>query len=253
MAAVYAGGRPYAWLLLAAYWAVGAAAGSLGYWKLLQETALTLPALHVSSGGYAVVFAVGAIAFLRIPLYLGAFRMGRPLSSLSLILFPLANAVLEGFSLLFMFDAGRWILSEESWQVKPGTVGFAALTELPSEDRRVWREFLFGFAPYTVGYVAMYACVWEEHILPAHLDLETPNKFVRAMVMVNMALIAVYWLYADVATYTLLRLLNETLLVLCVRLPPPGAKLAPAIHPSDLQAAPTGGPSTPQRREKKKN
>lgn len=71
--------------------------------------------------------------------------------------------------------------------------------------------------------------------------------------MVNMALIAVYWLYADVATYTLLRLLNETLLVLCVRLPPPGAKLAPAIHPSDLQAAPTGGPSTPQRREKKKN
>lgn len=75
---MYAGGRPYAWLLLAAYWAVGAAAGSLGYWKLLQETALTLPALHVSSGGYAVVFAVGAIAFLRIPLYLGAFRMGRP-------------------------------------------------------------------------------------------------------------------------------------------------------------------------------
>lgn len=118
--------------------------------------------------------------------------------------------------------------------MKPGTVGFAALTELPSEDRRVWREFLFGFAPYTVGYVgewacalqrhmvmkramlakrhvwgravglmvprwhqtlihpppffltrmtAMYACVWEEHILPAHLDLETPNKFVRAMVV----------------------------------------------------------------------
>lgn len=69
--------------------------------------------------------------------------------------------------------------------------------------------------------------------------------------MVNMALVAVYWLYADVATYTLLRLLNEALLVLCVRIPPPGARLAPAIHPSDLQAE---TPATaPGRREKKRN
>lgn len=107
MAAEYPGGRPYAWLLLAAYWTLGGIAGSLGYWSLLQRTAQTWPALQVSSGLYAVLFALGAIAFLRIPLYLGAFRMGRPLSSVSLILFSLANAVLEGFVLLFMFDAGR--------------------------------------------------------------------------------------------------------------------------------------------------
>lgn len=104
----YPGGRPRAWEILLMYWAFGAAAGSLGYWDLLFSSIKAPPALQSSTGVYTLLGAVAAIAFLRLPLYLGAFRMGRPLSKLSLVIFPLCNALFEGFVLLFIFDAGRW-------------------------------------------------------------------------------------------------------------------------------------------------
>lgn len=105
--AVYPGGRPYAWHILAALWLLGAVAGGIGYWQLLYNTLISQPTLHDRIGCYAVIGALLAVSFVRLPFYLGAFRMGRPLSAVSAILFPICNAVLEGFVLLFLFDAGR--------------------------------------------------------------------------------------------------------------------------------------------------
>lgn len=53
--------------------------------------------------------------------------------------------------------------------------------------------------------------------------------------MANMATILMYWLWADVGMYVLLRLVNDFILVLAVRLPPPGAELAPPIHPEEFK------------------
>lgn len=75
----------------------------------------------------------------------------------------------------------RWLLAEQEWGVEPWSVGFSALKELEASDRRMWREFLLGFAPHLLAYITIYAFLWEEYILPYHLDLGEPNKFVRAM------------------------------------------------------------------------
>ena len=36
-----------------------------------------------------------------------------------------------------------------------------------------------GFSPYLMAYTLLYSFVWEERVLPIHLDLEAPNKFMR--------------------------------------------------------------------------
>lgn len=116
-AAVFAGGRRYAWPLLSLVWTLGAVAGGVGYWELLYKTALEQPTLHDRVGRYVIIAALVAIAFLRLPFYQGAFRMGRPLSVFTTGIFSICNAVLEGFVLLVLFDAGRSVDWVGKWQL----------------------------------------------------------------------------------------------------------------------------------------
>lgn len=74
-------------------------------------------------------------------------------------------------------------MGEESWGIKVGSVGYPSLRHLEINDRRMFREFLLGFAPYIIGFISSYALIWEEHVLPVHMDLGVTNKFVRAMVV----------------------------------------------------------------------
>lgn len=214
------------------------------------------------------------------------------------------------------------MLADKDWNVQHGSIGVAALRDIPTDSRRFWREFLVGLVPYTIFYISAYALVWEDHVLPVHLDLDTPNKFVKAMVvrlrtrrflmgapgvpdpglgrgpclswaaadasqlqarpsprpsraymalfctllhsrtqMEQFAMSAVYWLFGDVASFVLLRWVSNLLLVLSVRMPPPGAGLAPVIHPDDVAGGAagasqqTGGAGKPvkSRKGSKKN
>lgn len=77
----------------------------------------------------------------------------------------------------------RWIFGEEAWGIKPGSTGYRAYEELELQDRRMFREFLLGFAPYAIALISSYALLWEEHILPVHLDLGVTNKFVRPIMV----------------------------------------------------------------------
>ncbi|KDD75219.1 ubiquitin carboxyl-terminal hydrolase [Helicosporidium sp. ATCC 50920] len=191
------------------YWSVGALCGCVGYYNLLAETTASFPALQTRGGAALAALALIAIIFLKVALYWSARRMDRPLSLASLIVFPLANALFEGCILLFAFDAGRWLLAEKDWNVTPWSIGFRALDEISTDDRRMWREFLLGFGPSMLVFIAAYAALWEDYMLPLHVDLETPNKFVKAMVLVHFASLGTYWVAGDVATFMALKWLNE--------------------------------------------
>ena len=84
--------------------------------------------------------------------------------------------------------------------------------------------------------------------------------------MVSMFTLLSYWFWGDVAAFVALRWIDNVLLALAVRMPPPGAELGPTIHPEDFArlravgAAPAQGTSgageaakrTPNRRRGQK-
>ena len=66
-----------------------------------------LPSMRSFEGRAALLMALFATAFLKTAHAWAAERMGRRLSLVSLLLFPLLNSVFEGCLLLGVFDLGR--------------------------------------------------------------------------------------------------------------------------------------------------
>ena len=88
---------------------------ALGYWRPVVATVKAVgkqgihgvPSMRAFESQAAVIFALISTGFLKVAYAWAADRQGRPLSALSLLLFPLLNAVFEGCALLAVFDLGR--------------------------------------------------------------------------------------------------------------------------------------------------
>eukprot|EP00887_Chlorella_sp_A99_P006330 scaffold3.g6330.t1 len=230
------GARPQAWAWLAGIWAAGATAAAAVYGDLLLAQlgflrAGRVLALATKESAIALAGAVGATLFLKTAFIWGSSRFGRPLSRFSLAVFPPLNAVCEGALLLLVFDAARWALGTylqldlpEHWA--PGRPALA-LHRGDINQPLLFREFILGFGPYLLALAVGYSWVWEEKVLPVHLDLEAPNKFFKALVLQQFLMVAIYFLAGDLVTYFAVRWLSDLLTVVAVRLPPPGAAHAP--------------------------
>lgn len=121
-----------------------------------------------------------------------------------------------------------------------------------------WSQRHFSASPGAIWAPAIATCVPEPSLNV--YDCPIPPQ------MVSMFTLLSYWFWGDVAAFVALRWIDNALLALAVRMPPPGAELGPAIHPEDFArlraggAAPTQGSSgageaakrTPNRRRGQK-
>ena len=119
--ATWAGAKEGAWKVLAGLWALGFAAGLIGYWPALARqlsagvTAAVgprgLPGALISwgypEGHVALLSAAIATLIYKVAYAAVSRRQGRPVSLVSLVVFPVCNALGEGFLLLACFDLAR--------------------------------------------------------------------------------------------------------------------------------------------------
>ena len=119
--AAWAGAKEGAWKVLAGMWTLGFAAGFIGYWPALARQVAAgvtaaggprgLPGVLISwgyqEGRVALLTALISTLIFKAAYAVVSRRQGRPISLVSLIVFPVCNALGEGFLLLACFDLAR--------------------------------------------------------------------------------------------------------------------------------------------------
>lgn len=240
------GAKYFAWTWLLMLWNIGGLLGGyMGYWRVLVSQVTT--AVQAVAAGKGLTAAVitwtyyeGRVMLLTTIMATVLYKFAytalswrdsrvRRISLVSLILFPLLNAVGEGFLLLTCFDLGRWFLGNEKasarvvrWQPAVPALGRFRL----SEDV-FWQEFIMGAVPFVLANALLLLHFWQGLVLPVHAPPDALRHITSLALLLQFGSMAVYYMGGDILTYIALLWLANVLTVIAVRLPPPGSEPPP--------------------------